>query len=261
MPLTIFSPDRPWCPGLLCLSFCLLVATASAQNNPLQGPIPPAARAAASEAQNPAAAPPKALPALPARTPESLGTAATVSTTVSMDVLDRSRPLARGDVLNFRIVEDKDPPVALRVNDAGNIEVPYIGTVSADGKSPHELAFAVKAMLERDYYHNATVIISLDTAGEKSAGLFYMTGAVRGGGPMEIPFNEKFTVSKAILRAGGFADFANERKVLVQRPKPDGSTETITVNVKEVIEKGRQDLDIEVLPNDLIRVPERLINF
>jgi len=120
---------------------------------------------------------------------------------------------------------------------------------------------AIKSMLEREYYHSATVIISMDSAGERSAGLFYMTGAVNGGGPMEIPFNEKLTVSKAILRAGGFAEFANQRKVLVTRPNPDGSTETITVNVKEIIEKGRQDLDIEVLPNDLIRVPERMINF
>lgn len=178
-----------------------------------------------------------------------------------MDVLDSDRPLARGDVLNFRIVEDKDPPVALRINDAGNIEVPYIGTVSAAGQTPRALAFVVKGLLERDYYHNATVIISLDTAGERSAGLFYITGAVKGGGPMEIPFNERFTVSKAILRAGGFADFANERKVLITRPKENGTTETITVDVKQVIEKGRQDLDVEVLPNDLIRVPERLINF
>jgi protein involved in polysaccharide export with SLBB domain len=231
-----------------------------AQNSPLPAPLPPSARGGGAEAQE-AAPVPKAMPVTLPRVPESLGTAATVSTTVSMDVLDSNRPLARGDVLNFRIVEDKDPPVALRINDAGNIEVPYIGTVSAAGKTPRELAFAVKSTLEREYYHNATVIISLDTAGERSAGLFYITGAVNGGGPMEIPFNEKFTVSKAILRAGGFADFANERKVLVQRPKPDGTTETITVNVKEVLEKGRQDLDVEVLPNDLIRVPERLINF
>lgn len=228
-------------------------------------PIPPAARAAAAAASaaelQDVSPVPKAVPVVPLRPAESLGTAATVSTTVSMDVLDSNRPLARGDIINFRIVEDKDRPVALRVNDAGNIEVPYIGTVSAGGKTPRELAFAVKSMLEREYYHHATVIISLDTAGERSAGLFYITGAVRGGGPMEIPFNEKFTVSKAILRAGGFAEFANQRKVLVTRPKPDGSTETLTVNVKEVIERGRQDLDIEVQPNDLIRVPERLINF
>lgn len=224
-------------------------------------PIPPAARAAAAaDAQEAASPVPKAIP-VPQYSAESLGTAATVSTTVSMDVLDSNRPLARGDVINFRIVEDKDPPVPLRVNDAGNIEVPYIGTVAAQGKSPRDLAFSVKATLERDYYHHATVIVSLDTAGQRSAGLFYITGAVRSGGPMEIPFNEKFTVSKAILRAGGFAEFANQRKVLVTRPKPDGTTETLTVNVKDIIDKGRQELDLEVLPNDLIRVPERLINF
>jgi protein involved in polysaccharide export with SLBB domain len=242
-------------PVIAAALFCVIAAS-SATAEQMGAPMPPAA---AAEANPPAA--PKAVPVMPQRRAESLGTAATVSTTVSMDVLDGNRPLARGDVLNFRIVEDKDPPVALRVNDAGNIEVPYIGTVSAAGKTPRQLAFDVKAMLEREYYHNASVIISLDTAGERSAGLFYITGAVNGGGPMEIPFNEKFTVSKAILRAGGFAEFANERKVLVTRPKPDGSTETITVNVKEILEKGRQDLDVEVLPNDLIRVPERLINF
>jgi polysaccharide export outer membrane protein len=240
---------------LLLVAFLCFAGVPPAFSAPMGAPLPPAAQAQSSPAV------PKAVPVLPQRPAESLGTAATVSTTVSMEVLDGNRPLARGDVLNFRIVEDKDPPIALRVNDAGNIEVPYIGTVSAAGKTPRELAFAVKSQLERDYYHNATVIISLDTAGQRSAGLFYITGAVNGGGPMEIPFNEKFTVSKAILRAGGFADFANERKVLVTRPQEDGTTETITVDVKEVLEGGRQDLDIEVLPNDLIRVPERLINF
>lgn len=260
MPLTISRRARSWSACLAASLHCLSAVVAVAQNSPLPAPVPPSARAAASGSQT-ASQVPKALPVTPTRAPESLGTAATVSATVSMDVLDGDRPLARGDVLNFRIVEDKDPPVALRVNDSGNIEVPYIGTVSAAGKTPRELAFAVKSMLEREYYNNASVIISLDTAGERSAGLFYITGAVNGGGPMEIPFNEKFTVSKAILRAGGFAEFANERKVIVQRPRPDGSTETITVNVKEILEKGRQDLDVEVQPNDLIRVPERLINF
>jgi protein involved in polysaccharide export with SLBB domain len=202
-------------PVIAAALFCVIAAS-SATAEQMGAPMPPAA---AAEANPPAA--PKAVPVMPQRRAESLGTAATVSTTVSMDVLDGNRPLARGDVLNFRIVEDKDPPVALRVNDAGNIEVPYIGTVSAAGKTPRQLAFDVKAMLEREYYHNASVIISLDTAGERSAGLFYITGAVNGGGPME----------------------------------------TITVNVKEILEKGRQDLDVEVLPNDLIRVPERLINF
>ena len=41
----------------------------------------------------------------------------------------------------------------------------------------------------------------------------------------------------------------------------EGQTQTQVIDVKQIIEKGRQDLDVEVLPNDLILVPERLINF
>lgn len=190
----------------------------------------------------------------------SRGTAA-VSATVSMDVLDSARLLTRGDLINFRVVEDGDAPVGLRINDSGEIEVPYIGTVRATGKTPRALAFEIKSLLERDYYHNATVIIGLDVEGQRPAGLIYLSGAVRSGGPMEIPFSERFTVSKAILRAGGFADFANQRKVKVTRARSDGGTDTFTVDVREVIEKGRQDLDIELAPNDFILVPERLINF
>ncbi len=192
--------------------------------------------------------------------PTRAGTAA-VSATVSMDVLDDSRRLRRGDIVNLRIVEDRDPPMGLRVNDSGEIEVPYVGRMRAEGMTPRSLAYDIKNLLQRDYYHNATVILTLDMEGQRSPGIIYVSGAVRGGGPQEIPSNESYTVSKAIMRAGGFADFANQRKVRLTRLRPDGGTDTELVDVKEVIEKGRHDLDVEVRPNDYIVVSERLINF
>lgn len=233
--------------ALACAAMAFALHAAPAQ----QGPAP--ARLPAPTAGTPP-------PPLPANAPTRAGSAP-VSTTVSMEVLDANRPLGRGDVVNFRIVEDRDPAVSLQVTDSGDLEVPYIGRVRAEGKSPRALAFDIKSLLERDYYHHATVIIGLDTEGQRSPGRIYVTGAVHGAGPQEIPANEKFTVSKAILRAGGFADFANQRKVKLTRAKPDGSTDTIIVDVKEVIEKGRQDLDAEVKPNDFIVVTERMINF
>src|SRR6266446_6729035 len=47
---------------------------------------------------------------------------------------------------------------------------------------------------------------------EKSRGRIYVYGSVKGQGPQEIPADESYTVSKAIIRAGGFGDFANKRK-------------------------------------------------
>ena len=199
-------------------------------------------------------------PPLSDNTPTRAGMAA-VASTVSMEVLDAGRPLNRGDVVNFRIVEDRDPAVSLQVTDSGDLEVPYIGRVRATGKSPRALAYEIKGLLERDYYHNATVIIGLDMEGQRSPGRIYVTGAVNGAGPQDIPPNEKFTVSKAILRAGGFSDFSNQRKVKLTRDTGSGATQTMIIDVKEIIEKGRQDLDVVVQPDDFIVVPERMINF
>jgi len=180
--------------------------------------------------------------------------------TTSMDVLDDERPLRIGDRLSMRVVEDREPPVSLLVTDSGEVEVPLIGRVIAKGKTCKQLAYAIKVPLERDYYYKATVIIALDVAGLKSPGRVYVTGQVRNQGPLDIPPDETFTVSKAILRAGGFADFANKRKVKLVRKK-GGSTETTIVDVELVVKKGRTDKDPVVEADDTIIVPERLINF
>jgi protein involved in polysaccharide export with SLBB domain len=180
--------------------------------------------------------------------------------TTSMDVLDDARPLRIGDTLSMRVVEDRELPVSLLVTDSGEVEVPLIGRVIAKGKTCKQLAYAIKVPLERDYYYKATVIIALDVAGLKSPGRVYVTGQVRNQGPLDIPPDETFTVSKAILRAGGFADFANKRKVKLVRKK-GGSTETTIVDVELVVKKGRTDRDPVVEADDTIIVPERLINF
>jgi protein involved in polysaccharide export with SLBB domain len=221
-------------------------------------PLPAVARPADAASPQSVSAP---APASQGSIPSGISSTAAVSATVSMEVLDDSRPLSIGDAVNVRIVEDRDPPVTLQIKDSGDLEVPYVGRVRAAGLTPRRLAYAIKSELERDYYHNATVIIGLDTARQQSAGLFYLTGMVNSPGPQEIPTYETLTVSKAILRAGGFSNFANQRKVKLTRAGPDGQTDTRIIDVKEIIERGRLDLDVEIRPNDFIVVPERLINF
>jgi polysaccharide biosynthesis/export protein len=183
-----------------------------------------------------------------------------VAYTTSMDVLDDKRPLQIGDRLSMRVVEDRKAPISLIVTDSGEVEVPLIGRVAAKGKTCKELAYAIKAPLEREYYYKATVIVGLDFETLKSPGRVYVTGQVRNQGPLAIPPDETFTVSRAIIRAGGFADFANKRRIKLIRKNGD-KTETIIVDLELVIKKGRTDKDPVVEPDDTIIVPERLINF
>jgi polysaccharide export outer membrane protein len=195
----------------------------------------------------------------PARTPAAdlPPTTSTVLRTNSMAALDDKKRLGSNDYVSFRVVEDRDnESQRLRVSDNGELEVPYIGMVPAEGKTCKELANNIKAALEREYYYHATVILALDRVSEKSRGRIYVYGSVRGQGPQEIPADESYTVSKAVIRAGGFGDFANKRKVKVTRK----NGKDFTVDLKRVIEEGKTEEDVVLQPDDQIYVPQRLIN-
>jgi polysaccharide biosynthesis/export protein len=173
-------------------------------------------------------------------------------------VLDDKKKLGSNDYVSFRVVEDRDnDSQRLRVNDNGELEVPYVGLVPAKGKSCKELAYTIKSLLEKEYYYHATVILAVDRVSEKSRGRIYVYGQVKGQGPQEIPPDEDYTVSKAIVRAGGFSDFADKAKVKVTRK----NGEHFVVNVKNVVERGRTDEDVVLQPDDQITVPQRLINY
>ena len=181
--------------------------------------------------------------------------------TNSMGVLDDKHKLAIGDRLSFRIVEDEEDPKPLFVTDSGDLEVPYIGRFPAEGKSCKELARALKAELEKEYYYQATVILAVDLMA-KSRGRVYLVGPVRAPGPQEIPSDEIFTLSKAILRAGGFSDFADKNNVRITRKKNTTSADEIfIVNVALILEKGFTGLDMTLEAGDFIYVPERSIRF
>ena len=190
--------------------------------------------------------------------PDSAGSnTSAVMRTNSMSVLDDKKKLGPNDSVSFRVVEDRDnESQRLRVNDNGELEVPYVGLVPAQGKSCKELAYSIKALLEKQYYYHATVILAVDRVSEKSKGRIYVYGSVKGQGPQEIPPDESYTVSKAIIKAGGFGDFANKRKVKLTRK----NGKEFSIDLKRVIEEGHTEEDLELQPDDQIYVPQRLIN-
>jgi protein involved in polysaccharide export with SLBB domain len=201
-------------------------------------------------------------PATPAATTKYSGSS-TVAYTNSMDVLDDTRILGFGDKVSFRVVEDRKDPVSLVVTDSGEMEVPLIGRVHAASRTCKQLAYAIRGPLEKTYFYKATVIIGLDVVSVRSRGRIYVTGQVRTQGPQEIPSDENFTLSKAILRAGGLADFANKKKIKLIRKTGTLSdqTQTTIVNLEDIMDRGQADKDPVLKPDDLVVVPERLINF
>ena len=174
--------------------------------------------------------------------------------------------LKPGDKVALRVVESRDEPVVLTVSSGGEIEVPYLGRRLVMGRIIPQVEAELKVEYEKEYYYHATVQISLESinpVAEARAAIrrIYVTGQVPSQGAQEIPEGDTYTVSKAILRAGGLASFANGRKVRVVRKGQDKKEEPITVDVLSILEDGKVENDVELQPDDLIIVPEKLINW
>jgi len=180
-----------------------------------------------------------------------------------MDGLDAKQKLAVGDTVIFRVLEDQEDPKALAITDAGELDVPELGLVKVTGKTCKELAFELKERLEQTTYYHATVIVGIQSLNKTISGRrVYLAGQVRTAGPQEIPAGETWTVSRAIMGAGGFTDYADKKQVRLVRGRGNGKPgRTFVINIADIWQKGQTEKDVSVEPEDLIYVPARAVNF
>jgi polysaccharide export outer membrane protein len=76
------------------------------------------------------------------------------------------------------------------------------------------------------------------------------------GSPGQYPYTEKeVTLVEAIGRAGGFTPIAARNRTRIIRQE-DGKEKIITVKVDAITEAGMKGQDIQVMPGDVIIVPE-----
>ncbi len=133
----------------------------------------------------------------------------------------------------------------VNVQDDGTISLPLIGQVRADGLTVEELRQAITTKLD-DYIQHPDVSVDVTKNNSKK---FYIIGGVNHPGPY--PLNGKLTISEALASAGGFHDFAHEKKIYLIRGK-----DKHLYNNKEVKNGKNLEQDIEVQNGDKIYVPE-----
>ena len=228
----------------ILLSAALLTAALVPQRAPGQSALPPAGAAPAAASTNVA----PARPALP--------------TSLAGYVPDDKHKLRIGDNVSFQILEDGDPPRGFVVNDSGEINFPYVGRWPVKDKTCKEVSDLLKTELEKEYYHLATPILALEMA-NPVLGKIYLMGQVRSAGPMDLYVNDPLTVGKAILRAGGFGDFAKKAKVKLMRgtDREGQPRQTFELDMEEILDRGNTDKDMLVEPDDFIVVPSRIWKF
>lgn len=130
------------------------------------------------------------------------------------------------------------------IDGQGYVNLPHIGRIKADGKTQAELQSTVEAQYKSaQIYTNPSIMINVPS----QARFVNVGGAVRQSG--RIPFTTDLTVLSAITAAGGFNEFADQRKVKLIR----GDT-VIQVDCKDV--RKNPEKDVPLKPGDSIEVPQ-----
>lgn len=186
-----------------------------------------------------------------------------------------SRELKPGDEFSFRIEEDpvkSAEPMRVVVTELGDayFRVSRMTdktiAVNVRGKRLEEVRAEVKGRLEKEFYHRATLTLSLTgvgvqqpAAGAPSTAKVIFFGELKA--VMPLPEGEKLMLSEAVLRLGGGGGFANLKKIKVHRRDPEsGRASTVVVNVDAVIYNNDPTKDLELRDGDRVEVPAKLIN-
>jgi polysaccharide export outer membrane protein len=134
------------------------------------------------------------------------------------------------------------------VDTAGNFSMPLVGSVSAGGKTPSEVAEAVAATLRGRYIKNPQVAVSIKKVVSHTVTI---DGSVREPGIYPLP--GKMTLQQAVATAKGVSEAADIDKVVVFRTV-GGQKMAAMFNLRD-IRSGRYK-DPEIFGNDIVVVGE-----
>lgn len=128
--------------------------------------------------------------------------------------IDASRIYRIGpsDVVTIAVFRAPEISGEQRVDDAGNISMPLIGAVHAQGNTTTELATVLRDRLGKRFYVNPDVAVTLK---ESPASRITVDGAVQA--PGLYPIAGPATLVQAVALARGASEDANLRRVVVFR--------------------------------------------
>lgn len=152
------------------------------------------------------------------------------------------------DVLTIHVWREEALSRTVPVRTDGNISLPLIREIKAAGLTPLQLEEAITERL-KGFYENPNVSV---TVMEINSFKVYISGEIMKPGVYRL--REETTLLQIIPMAGGFTDWAKQKKILIIR-KEDGKDKRFTVDYKKAIKGDDPSSNIILKPGDTIIVP------
>jgi polysaccharide biosynthesis/export protein len=147
------------------------------------------------------------------------------------------------DVLAVRVWKEPDASAIVTVRPDGKITLSLGGDIQASGLTPEQLSKRIAETMS-SYINRPQVTVIVQGVYSKK---YYISGEVSrpGAFPLVVPT----TIVEALTQAGGFREFANQKKIIVMR-----GSKRVPFNYKEYIKGKGLDQNIQLENGDHIVV-------
>lgn len=152
------------------------------------------------------------------------------------------------DVLNIHVWKEEALSRTVPVRMDGKISLPLIDDAQAAGYTARQLKEVLTKRL-KEFIDNPSVSV---TVVEANSYKVYVSGQVRTPGVYRL--RSETTLLQIIPMAGGFTDWANQKKILIIR-KENGKEKRVTVNYKKIMKGDTPESNIILRAGDTIIVP------
>jgi polysaccharide export outer membrane protein len=170
------------------------------------------------------------------------------------DPRNKELVLGVGDTISVNVWENRDLNTEATIRPDGTITMPLVGDLKAAGETPSSLKAQIKTRLGDFLKIQAgTDPVTIAVRNWRSYRFTIQGEVVRQG---VFTADHFVTVADAIAMAGGMSRFAKRGEIKLFRPDPKTKqTKTIPLDYDMLASGKRLDMNIWVLPDDVIYVP------
>jgi polysaccharide export outer membrane protein len=152
------------------------------------------------------------------------------------------------DLLEIKVFNVPELNITVRVSEDGTITLPLLGNIKVEGFNRDQLEQNLVKLLEKKYLKNPQVTVFIK---EYQSKIVSIIGAVKKPGNFELL--GKMTLLELISVSGGLTEKHSDTIVIIRKYK-NGKSNSILVNLDELMVKGNPKYNLPLQPGDIINL-------
>ncbi|WP_409574561.1 XrtA/PEP-CTERM system exopolysaccharide export protein [Thalassotalea sp. PS06] len=157
-----------------------------------------------------------------------------------------------GDQLNIFVWRNPDVSGSFIVRPDGKITTSLVEDIMASGKTPTQLARTIEEQLST-YLREPIVTVTVNRfIGPYSEQIRVIGEAAQ---PRAVSYGQNMTLLDVMIAVGGLTQFADGNQSVLVRVE-NGEQKQYLLNIEDLIKDGDISANVDVLPGDIIVIPE-----